>query len=267
MRNARRAVHRMTPRLPWQPFLAELVGTAALVLVGLSVVILTFGAGSPVARLLPDPGARRAVAGFLFGATGAGIALSPVGKESGAHLNPAVTLAFWLAERIHGGVAVGYVLAQLAGATLGALPLLAWGDMGRSVAFGATLPGPGHSPASALLGEAITTFAMITSLCWFLGSRRLRRFTPALFPLLYAAMVYLEAPVSGTSTNPARSLGPAVVSGRWQGWWVYWVGPLLGTLAAALLSGGLARGIEVAKLYHFAHDRHGLFRRMGRPAS
>lgn len=83
-------------RLPWQPVLAELVGTAALVLVGLSVVILMFGAGSPVARLLPDEGARRAVTGFLFGTTGALVALSPLGKESGAHLNPAVTLAFCL---------------------------------------------------------------------------------------------------------------------------------------------------------------------------
>ena len=254
-------------RLPWQPLLAELVGTAALVLVGLSVVILMFGAGSPVAHLLPEEGARRAVTGFLFGTTGALVALSPLGKESGAHLNPAVTLAFWLMGRMHAPVAAGYVLAQLAGATLGALPLLAWGAMGRSVAFGATLPGAGHSLEAALLGEALTTFAMIAGLCGFLGARRLRRFTPALFPFLYSAMVYLEAPVSGTSTNPARTLGPAIVSGRWQGWWVYWSGPFLGTLAATLLCGTLARGIEVAKLYHFEHDRHGLFRRMGRGAS
>ena len=68
--------------------------------------------------------------------------------------------------------------------------------------------------------------------CSLWPGRRLRPFTPALFPVLYAVMVYLEAPVSGTSTNPARSLGPAIVSGSWHGWWISWAGPFVGTLAA-----------------------------------
>jgi len=83
-----------------------------------------------------------------------------------------------------------------------------------------------------------------------------------MFPFLYAVMVYVEAPISGTSTNPARSLGPAMISGAWQGWWVYWVGPLIGTLAAVLACSVLANRIEVAKLYHFDSDCGGLFRRM-----
>ena len=81
--------------------------------------------------------------------------------------------------------------------------------------------------------------------------------------MLYAVMVFLEAPISGTSTNPARSLGPAVISGDWIDWWVYWLGPLTG----ALLGVSLYRltwlrqlEIEVAKLYHFEHDPHGIFR-------
>jgi aquaporin Z len=77
-------------------------------------------------------------------------------------------------------------------------------------------------------------------------------------------MVYAEAPISGTSTNPARSLGPAVVSGQWQGWWIYAVGPLIGAIAAALACSFLAKRIEVAKLYHFDSDRGGVFRRMAR---
>jgi aquaporin Z len=247
---------------PWRLFAAELCGTAVLVLVGLSIVILMFGAGSPIAQLLPDEGARRLVTGFLFGTTGALIALSPVGKESGAHINPVVTLGFWLMGKLDAPIAVGYVFAQLVGATLGALPLLLWGSMGRSVAFGATLPGAGYTPQAALLGETITTFAMISLLTVFLGFRQVRTFTPALFPFLYAIMVYLEAPVSGTSTNPARSLGPAIVSGQWQGWWVYWIGPLIGAVAATVACSYLARRIEVAKLYHFDSDRGGLFRRM-----
>ena len=158
---------------------------------------------------------------------------------------------------------LGYVVAQLSGAMLGALPLLAWGAMGRSVAFGATLPGAGYAIETVLLGEVITTFAMVTLLAVFLGFRRIRPFTPALFPPLYALMVYVESPISGTSTNPARSLGPAVVSGAWEGWWVYWVGPLVGSIAACLACSMLAKRITVAKLYYFDSDRDRLFRRPG----
>jgi aquaporin Z len=236
-----------------------------LVLVGLSLVILMFGTGTPMARLIPSEGLRRLITGFLFGTTGALIVLSPVGMRSGAHINPVVTLAFRLMGKLDLQTTLGYVIAQLSGAILGALPLFAWGSMGRSVAFGATLPGEGYAIQTVLLGEVITTFAMVAGLCVFLGFRRIRPFTPAMFPFLYAAMVYAEALISGTSTNPARSLGPAIVSGQWQGWWIYWVGPLIGSLAACLVCSFLAKRITVAKLYYFDSDRDRLFRRMARP--
>lgn len=242
---------------------AEALGTALLVAVGLSIVILDFGRGSPVLQVVPDAGWRRLITGFLFGTTGALIALSPLGRESGAHINPVVTLSFWLMRKLGPGVALGYVLAQLAGALAGALPLLAWGAMGRSVAYGATLAGAGYGAGWALLGETACTFALVFGLFFFLQNPRLRAFTPALFPFLYAVMVFVEAPLSGTSTNPARSLGPAVISGVWQGWWLYWLGPLLGALSAVAVYRWNWRRwseIEVAKLHHFAHDRYGIFR-------
>ena len=127
--------------VPWQVFLSELVGTAVLVLVGLSLVILMFGEGSPVKAVLPSEGWRRLITGFLFGTTGGLIALSPVGVRSGAHINPVVTLAFRLMGKLDFRTTLGYVTAQLSGAILGSVPLLAWGAMGRSAAFGATLPG------------------------------------------------------------------------------------------------------------------------------
>ena len=105
---------------------------------------------------------------------------------------------------------------------------------------------------------------MVGLLCVFLAFRRIRPFTPALFPFLYAVMVCVEAPISGTSTNPARSVGPAVISGQWQGWWIYWAGPLIGMFAACLVCSFLANRIEVAKLYQFESDRGGMFRRMSR---
>src|SRR3974377_586645 len=97
-----------TWRVPWRLFASEMVGTALLVLGGLSFVILMFGEGSPIAARVPGDGVRRAITGFLFGSTGALIALSPIGKESGAHINPAVTLGFWLMGKLDSRVAVGY---------------------------------------------------------------------------------------------------------------------------------------------------------------
>jgi aquaporin Z len=246
----------------WPHWFAELIGTALLVAVGCSIVILDFGASSPVTAVLPDAGARRAITGFLFGCVGGLIAVSPVGVVSGAHINPVVTLAFWLEGRMRGGVALGYVLAQLIGGTIGAVSLRLWGTMGASVAYGATLPGPA-GPWVAFLGEAGATFCLVAGLLLFVGHRRLRAFTPALFPFLYGLLVWLEAPLSGTSTNPARSLGPGLVAGDLHGWWVYWLGPLVGTLAAVELRRVLpmARSleIEVAKVFHFRHDRYGIF--------
>jgi aquaporin Z len=248
--------------LPWRLFVSEMIGTALLLLGGLSLVIFMFGAGSPMERVVPNVVLRQSITGFLFGCVGATIAVSAVGKESGAHINPAVTLGFWLMRKLDARTALGYVIAQLVGAGVGCLPLLAWGAMGRSVAFGATIPGKDYAIETVLMGEVVTTFALVAGLCVFIGFRRLRPFTPFMIPFLYAIMVPLEASISGTSTNPARSFGPAVISGRWEGWWIYWAGPLIGTLVAILVCSSLARRIEVAKLYHFESDRRRVFHRM-----
>ena len=253
-------------RVRWGLFSSEAIGTAALVCGGLSVVVVMFGDGSPMGRIVPNELLRTAMAAFLFGCVGTAVTLSRVGRESGAHINPAVTMGFWMMRKLDGRAAAGYIAAQLLGASLGALPLLAWGSMGRSVAFGATIPGAGYSTAAVVMGEAVTTFGLVAILCVFLGFRHLRPYTPFMMPILYGVMVPLEGHISGTSTNPARTFGPALISGRWDGWWIYWVGPMLGMLAATLVCSSLARRIEVAKLYHFESDRRRLFHRMaGRP--
>ncbi len=250
-------------------YFSEALGTLILVMVGLSVVIINFGDGSPVVGLVPSEGIRRLITGFLFGSTGALIALSHIGKISGAHINPVVTFAFWLEGQVKTHLLIGYIFSQCLGAVLGAIPLLLWGKMGSSILFGATVPA--HTSGGivvALIGEIITTAALILGLFIFLGHKRLRPFTPLLFPFLYALMVYVEAPLSGTSTNPARSLGPALVANAWDSWWIYWLGPLVGTFLAL----GIRRitwlkklEVEVAKLYHFAHDPHRVFSRQGAP--
>ena len=249
---------------PWSKIWAEMAGTALLLLIGLSLVIFMFGSGSPMEQYIPSIKLRQTITGFFFGGTGALIAISPLGKESGAHMNPVVTMAFWLFNRIESRVAIVYIVAQLIGAVIGTLPLLAWGELGRSISFGATQPGPGYSTQAALIGEVITTFTMVTLLILFLAFKETRQYTPALFPFLYAIMVPLEADISGISTNPARSFGPSVVSGIWNAWWIYWIGPFLGGLLACRLCSRLAKRITSAKLYHFDSDTDRLLRKKGK---
>jgi len=186
--------------------------------------------------------------------TGMAIALSPVGKVSGAHLNPVVSLAFWVEGSLPGRAVVAYVASQLVGAVLGAVPLLAFGSWGRSVAYGATVPGSAGLGA-AFAGETAATFVLVAGLLLFVGHRRLRPFTALILPPMYAVLVWLEAAYSGTSTNPARSLGPDVVGLAWHAYWLYWAAPLTGAALALLARRSLpcARTlkVDVARLAHF----------------
>ena len=246
--------------LHWREYLAEFLGTALLLLFGLSLVIIMFGEGSAASQIIPSIKVRQIITGFLFGCVGALIAVSPIGKVSGAHINPVVTIAFRIAGKLNLRTTVGYIIMQLAGAVVGSAPLLLWGSLGKSIAFGATIPSQDYSTSTVLLGEVVTTFALVAALCLFIGFRRIRRYTPLMIPFLYAVMVPLEASISGTSTNPARSFGPAVISGEWQGWWIYWAGPFVGMLGGILSCSFLAQRIEVAKIYHFESDKRRFFK-------
>ncbi|HMH23321.1 MAG TPA: MIP/aquaporin family protein [Puia sp.] len=212
-------------------YLSEFIGVFFLVLLGLSIVVLINGDGSPVKGWIPGEGIRRAVTGWLFGTTGCLITISRVGKISGAHINPIVSIAFLLKKKLSLQHTLGFIIAQMTGAVAGALPLLLWGAQGRSVGYGATVPGPGGIGV-AFIGETITSFLLIAGIFFFTGHKKLKRFTPYLMPFLYCSMVWAEGTISGTSTNPARSFGPAVVSGIWNSYWIYWAAPVFGALLA-----------------------------------
>ena len=234
-----------------------MIGSALLVAVGLSAVIFDLGRGSPLATVVPSLAGRRALTGLLFGATGMAIALSRVGRISGAHLNPVVSIAFWAERKLSTPTMVAFVASQLLGAIVGSVPLLAWGPIGRSIAYGATSPGP-RGIGAAFLGETIATFLLIFLLLTFVSHARLRRFTPALFPPLYCVLVWLEAPWSGSSTNPARSLGPDVITLASHHYWLYWAAPVVGMLLAlaARRIAPVIRDLEIdiAKVAHFEVD-------------
>lgn len=240
---------------PWL-YAAEVLGTALLVFVGLSTVIALWGMGSPFRDWPIVPAWRRFLNGLLFGSVGAAIAYSPLGRISGAHINPAMTWAFLLAGRLKWRDAACYLAAQLVGASIGVLCLLFWGRIGVSDTWGASVPDPTLPVMLPLAGEAICTF-MLVALVFFVASRpRIRHFTPLINPPLFAILSWLEAPLSGASANPARSFAPELLSGHWAGWWVYWLGPALGAaLAVGAYKARLLGRVHLpqAKLFHFGH--------------
>jgi hypothetical protein len=139
------------------------------------------------------------------------VAISPLGKLSGAHINPAVSLAFWVDGKMNPHDLIGYIAGQLLGAILGeALLVLVWGNYARSVMDGMTLPGSAYPLWVVFLAEMSLTGVLVLAIFICLSSQRLMHWTPLVTWLLIATMVWLESPVSGTSLNPARSLAPAL---------------------------------------------------------
>ena len=154
------------------------------------------------------------------------------GHLSGAHINPAVTLAFTLTRHFSLREAAVYIAAQLAGATAAALLLLAvWTD--KPASLGATLPSVGAG--SALVYEAVLSALLMFVIMAVATDARA---VGAAAAIAIGGTIGLDAlfggPVTGASMNPARSLGPALVSGEWRDFWVYVVGPVAGAAIGAL---------------------------------
>lgn len=236
----------------WPEWLCEAVGTALLLLGGLSAVFLDFGPNSPVAPHLPSSSARLLLTGLIFAGSGSLVAISPLGRRSGAHLNPAVTLAFWTQGRVHPHDLTGYVASQLIGA-LGATALLSvlWGRNARALHLGATAPGHGLSAPAAAVIEMVMTAGLVLLILLMTSSSRTARWTPLATWVLVAALVWQVAPYTGTSLNPARSFGPAVLAPLLRPFWAYVVGQLSGSLlAVGIFALFRTRNTVTAKIFH-----------------
>jgi aquaporin Z len=175
---------------------------------------------------------------------------------SGAHINPAMTFAFWLEGKLRWRDASFYVLAQLLGAAVGSAALLVWGSVGASDQWGAAVPDRLAPVWLPIVGETFCTFLLVLLIFVFAAHKSTQPFTPLVNPPLFAVLTWLEAPLSGASANPARSFGPELVGGLWPGWWIYWIGPCLGAgLAVGILRFHLFRHLRPgeARLCHFGH--------------
>jgi aquaporin Z len=231
-------------------YISEFVGTALLVLAALSVICVDFATQSPMVSMLPDVNARRVITGVLIAGTATAIVYSPIGRRSGGHLNPAVTMAFLLLGKMTRTSAALYVGAQTAGALTGAaVALLVWNGWARDVDLGATVPSAGHTTAT-VAAEALMTFLLVSLILNLVDRRRLMRFTAAAVGALQALFIVVEAPVSRTSLNPARTLGPAVVGGEYSGLWIYLFAPPAGALVAVVLYRRRRGTVACGKLYH-----------------
>jgi aquaporin Z len=207
------------PRLAYRRLFSEVFGTFLLVLAAAGGGILHAKGQISLAAAVVAPGLT-VMAVILF-----------MGAVSGAHLNPVVSLAFALRKDFPRRRVLSYVLAQLVGASLGCLFLLA--VFGNVEHLGATLPGPGYDNWEALLMEIALTGGLVSVILGTASAAQNVGTIGALGVGGYVALAGLwAAPVSGVSMNPARSFGPALVSGDWSSYWVYVIGPLVGALLA-----------------------------------
>ncbi|HEX6813588.1 MAG TPA: aquaporin [Planctomycetota bacterium] len=210
--------------------------------------------GSPLRAGLEPPLLRRLLMGFAMGLTAVALIYSPLGKRSGAHLNPATTVTFWRLGRVAPRQAVGYVLAQFAGGAAGlALAALLLGPRiaAPEVHFVATVPGAfGHG--FAFVAELAMTFVLMSIVLRTSQSRRWNRWTGVVAGSLVALYITVEAPISGMSLNPARTFASALLARDFTGLWIYFMAPLCGMLLAAewfvRLRGEGA--VRCAKLHH-----------------
>jgi aquaporin Z len=207
------------PRQEWRRLFSELLGTFALVLVAAGGGLLHAKGQISLAAAVVAPGLM-VTAIILF-----------MGAVSGAHLNPAVSLAFALRRDFPWKRVPGYIVIQLIGATLACLFLRL--VFGNTQHLGATLPGPGYTNWQALLMEIVLTALLVSVI---LGTASAAQNVGAIAALGVGGYIALAglwaAPVSGVSMNPARSFGPALVSGDWTSYWVYVAGPIAGALIA-----------------------------------
>jgi aquaporin Z len=231
-----------SPLVEWRRLFSEFLGTFLLVLVGAGGAVVDAASGGQIGRA-----AGVAAPGLLVMAV-----ILFMGTVSGAHLNPAVTLAFAVRGDFPWRRVPGYIAVQLVAATVAVLVLrLLFGDVGG---LGATLPGAGFTDTQAMVVELLLTLGLVSTI---LGTASTAQNVGPLSALAVGGYIVLaglwSSPVSGASMNPARSFGPAVLTGDFGSYWVYLAGPLLGAALAVGLAvllrgaGGDAGGRAAAR--------------------
>jgi aquaporin Z len=230
------------PKLEWRRLFSEVLGTFFLVLVAAGSAVVDEVSHGAIGRVaeVSAPGLM-VMAIILF-----------MGKVSGAHLNPAVSIAFAARGDFPWKRVPGYIIAQLVGATIACLFLMAmFGNVGN---VGATEPGPGITDLQALMMEIVLTIGLVSVI---LGTASKAQSVGPLAALAVGGYIILAglwaSPISGASMNPARSFGPDLVLLDFTNYWLYLIGPIVGGLIAVVFAyvlrgpGGSSTSIEAAQ--------------------
>jgi aquaporin Z len=237
----------------WPAYAIETAGLAAFMIAAVAITAAIEYPASPIRQAVTSDLIRRLLIGLGMGGTAATLIYSPWGRRSGAHLNPSVTLTYFRLGKMSAGDAGGYVFGQFLGAATGIAVTSAVmqeiaGD--ASVNYVATVPGLSGA-AAAFAGELVISFLMMTVILVASNHPPLARYTGALAAGLITLYITLEAPLSGMSMNPARSLAPRLAT-ETRALWIYFTAPPLGMLLAAEIyvrRRGRA-AVRCAKLHH-----------------
>ena len=243
----------------WPEYVMEVGEVACYLFVACMVATLLQHPASIVRQSFSSVLARRAFMGLAMGATAIAIVMSPWGKRSGGHFNSAITLTFYRLGKVAFWDAWLYVVAQFSGA-IGGVTLARIALRGalanHAVRYAVTVPGR-YGSAVAFAAELAISFILMITVLFTTNRKTLAPYTAYFVGALIAMYYTFETPVSGMSTNPARTFGSALHANYWHVLWIYFTAPTLGMLAAGELFLQLRGGAApyCAKLHHGDRER------------
>lgn len=246
-------------RTHWPEYLMEGAELGLFMISACAFVVLLEHPTSLVQQMIPNAFLRRVFIGFAMGATAISIIYSPLGKRSGAHFNPSVTLTFFRLGKVEPWDAFFYIVGQFVGGVVGvvlAAVLLRGLVAHPSVQYAVTVPGM-SGIGVAFLAEVLISFIQMSMVLRISNTQRLARFTGLFAGAMVATYISLEAPFSGMSMNPARTFASAFPAHIWTGLWIYFTAPPLGMLLAAelYLRQHGTHTVFCAKLHHHNNQR------------
>ena len=241
----------------WPEYLCEAAELGLFMISAGLFTILLHHPDSPVLGFIPSEFVRRMLTGIAMGGTAIALVFSPLGKRSGAHFNPAVTLTFWRLGKVKNWDAVFYIVAQFIGGILGVFAVALFIREALShpkVNYAATLPGM-RGMVIAFTAEFAIAFVLMSVVLRVSNTPHLARYTGLFAGALVATFITFESPLSGMSMNPARTFGSALGGHLWTGLWIYFTAPVLAMQLAAML---YLRGkgvVYCAKYHHYNRQR------------
>lgn len=243
----------------WPEYLIEASGLGTFMVSACIFGTILEYPNSPVHELIQDPFIRRIIMGIAMGLTAICIIYSPWGKQSGAHINPSVTLAFFRLGKVRLNDAIMYIVFQFSGAIIGVavVSIFLYTYLSNpSVRFVVTIPGT-RGASIAFFSELLISFILMALILYISNSKKIARLTGIFAGMMVALYITFEAPLSGMSMNPARTFGSALPAQIYNSLWIYFTAPVLGMLLATefYLKTRGAGAVSCAKLHHQNNKR------------